>query len=107
MGDPLLRIASCIDFPALAAEVDRAFTAIGIVEHGEPYQVEMGGGFQPFRRDVCWIPAEVAPIRPILGRLEFSAGKQNWGYQFRFGLFSISDHDMNVIAAAMEADFAL
>ena len=23
MGDPLLRIASCIDFPALAAEVDR------------------------------------------------------------------------------------
>ena len=24
MGDPLLRIASCIDFPALAVEVDRA-----------------------------------------------------------------------------------
>jgi len=23
LGDPLLRIASCIDFPALAAEVDR------------------------------------------------------------------------------------
>jgi hypothetical protein len=24
LGDPLLRIACCIDFPALAAEVDRA-----------------------------------------------------------------------------------
>ena len=30
---------------------------------------------------------------------------RNWGYQFRFGLFSISDHDMNVIAPAMGADF--
>ncbi|OFA15914.1 EVE domain-containing protein [Acidithiobacillus ferrivorans] len=84
----------------------QAFTAIGIVEHGEPYQVELGGGFQPYRRDVCWLPAEEAPIRPILGRMEFSAEKQNWGYQFRFGIFVISDHDMNVIAAAMRAHFA-
>ena len=84
----------------------QAFTAIGIVEHGEPYQVDLGGGFQPFRRDMCWLPAEEALIRPILGRLEFSAGKQNWGYQFRFGVFTISDNDMNVIAAAMGADFA-
>ena len=84
----------------------QAFTAIGIVEHGEPYQVELGGGFQPYRRDVCWLPAEEAPIRPILGRMEFSAEKQNWSYQFRFGIFLISDHDMNVIAAAMGADFA-
>ena len=83
----------------------QAFTAIGIVEHGEPYQVELGGGFQPYRRDVCWLPAEEAPIRPILGMLEFSAEK-NWGYQSRFGIFVISDHDMNVIAAAMRADFA-
>ncbi|MHB1882147.1 MAG: hypothetical protein ACYCPA_08160 [Acidithiobacillus sp.] len=37
--------------------------------------------------------------------MEFSAGKQNWGYQFRFGIFAISDHDMNVIAAAMGANF--
>ena len=84
----------------------QAFTAIGIIVHGEPYQVELGGGFQPYRRDVCWLPAEAAHIRPILGRMEFSAEKQNWSYQFRFGIFLISDHDMNVIAAAMGADFA-
>ena len=42
----------------------------------------------------------------VNGMMEFSAGKQNWGYQFRFGIFVISDHDMNVIAAAMGADFA-
>ena len=84
----------------------QAFTAIGIIVHGEPYQVELGGGFQPYRRDVCWLPAEEAPIRPILGMLEFSAEKQSWGYPFRFGIFVIGDHDMNVIAAAMRADFA-
>ena len=83
----------------------QAFTAIGIVAHGDPYQVVMDGGFRPFRRDVDWLPAEEIAIRPILGRLEFSAGKQNWGYQFRFGLFSISDHDMNLIAEVMGADF--
>ncbi|MBU2758819.1 EVE domain-containing protein [Acidithiobacillus sp. RW2] len=84
----------------------QTFTAIGIIEQREPYQVELDGGFQPYRRDVCWFPAEEAPIRPILGGLEFSAGKPNWGYQFRFEVFVISDHDMNVIAAAMGVDFA-
>ncbi|WP_077273568.1 EVE domain-containing protein [Acidithiobacillus thiooxidans] len=79
----------------------QTFTAIGIVQGGDPYQVDMGGGFQPYRRDVCWFPAVEAPIRPILGMLEFSAEKQNWGYQFRFGIFVISEHDMNVITAAM------
>lgn len=79
----------------------QASTAIGIVQGGDPYQVDLDGGFQPYRRDVCWLSAEEAPIRPILGKLEFSAGKPNWGDQFRFGVFVISDHDMNVIAAAM------
>ncbi len=75
------------------------------MRNGDPYQFDMGGGFQPFRRDICWLSAEEAPIRSILGMMEFSAGKQNWGYQFRFGIFAISDHDMNVIAAAMGANF--
>ena len=36
----------------------QAFTAIGTVREGEPYQGEMGGGFTPFRRDVEWAVAE-------------------------------------------------
>jgi hypothetical protein len=82
----------------------QAFTAIGIVKAGEPYQVDMGGGFYPCRRDVAWSNANEAPIRPILDVLEFSAGKRNWGYQLRFGIFRISDHDINLIAAEMEAE---
>jgi len=79
----------------------QAFTAFGVVKPGEPYEGEMGGGFRPFRRDVAWLDARETPIQPLLERLEFSAGVRNWGQKFRFGLFSISDHDMDVIAKAM------
>lgn len=79
----------------------QAFTAIGTVQCGLPYQVDMGDGFHPFRRDVSWLEAREAPIHPLLGRLEFTAGVRNWGYPFRFGLFPVSEHDMDIIAAAM------
>jgi hypothetical protein len=85
----------------------QAFTAIGTVREGEPYQGDMGGGFTPFRRDVDWATAEEAPIKPLLDRLEFTAGKSNWGYQLRFGLFPVSAADFTVIAEAMGAKMAL
>ncbi|PRC94753.1 EVE domain-containing protein [Solimicrobium silvestre] len=83
----------------------QAFTAIGVVKNNEPYQVEMTPGFCPFRRDVMWFPAKEAVIQPLLGSLDFSRGITNWGYQLRFGLFSVSEHDMQLIAAAMGAVF--
>ncbi|MFP5393964.1 MAG: EVE domain-containing protein [Gammaproteobacteria bacterium] len=85
----------------------RAFTAIGTVKDGQPYQASIGpgagGGFCPFRRDVWWLPAAEAGINPLLDTLEFTVGNRNWGYQLRFGLFEVSAHDMDVIAAAMGA----
>ena len=82
----------------------QAFTAIGTVREGEPYQGEMGGGFTPFRRDVAWSNGAEAPIKPLLDALEFTTGKANWGYQLRFGLFAVSGHDFRLIAKAMQAD---
>jgi EVE domain len=79
----------------------RAFTAIGRVREGEPYEGDMGGGFKPYRRDVEWFPSEFAPIEPMLETLEFTWGKKSWGYQFRFGFFAINEGDMRVIAQAM------
>ena len=79
----------------------QAFTAIGTVREGEPYQGDMGAGFTPFRRDVEWAKAREAPIKPLLDRLEFTAGKANWGYQLRFGLFAINADDFSLIAGAM------
>ncbi|RUX25905.1 EVE domain-containing protein [Mesorhizobium sp. M7A.F.Ca.US.011.01.1.1] len=84
----------------------QAFTAIGTVREGEPYQGDMGAGFTPFRRDVAWTKAEEAPIKPLLDKLEFTVGKSNWGYQLRFGLFSVSAADFALIAEAMGAKTA-
>ncbi|ESZ24468.1 MULTISPECIES: EVE domain-containing protein [unclassified Mesorhizobium] len=84
----------------------QAFTAIGTVREGGPYQGDMGAGFTPFRRDVAWAKAEEAPIKPLLDKLEFTVGKSNWGYQLRFGLFSVSAADFALIAEAMGAKTA-
>lgn len=81
----------------------QAFTAIGVVRAGEPYRFDMGGGFLPFRRDVDWLTAAEAPIQPLLATLDFTGGVRNWGYQLRFGLFAITDHDWHLIAGAMRA----
>lgn len=82
----------------------RAFTAIGTVATADPYEFDMGDGFHPWRRDVHWLAANEAPITPLLDALELSAGKRNWGYQLRFGLFEISAHDLRTIALAMAAE---
>ena len=79
----------------------QSFTAIGTVRDGEPYQGDMGGGFTPYRRDVAWAESREVPIKPLLDRLEFTAGKSNWGYQLRLGLFALSEHDFSLIAEAM------
>ncbi len=79
------------------------FVSIGIVLPGEPYRFDMGG-FVPYRRDVSYVPANEAPIAPLLDAFEFVEDRSRWGYKFRFGLFQISDHDMGLIASAMAAD---
>ena len=80
----------------------QAFTLIGRVKDGEIYEGEMGDRIA-HRRDVNWATADEAPIAPLLDQLEFTAGKSNWGYQLRFGLFEISAHDFDLIAKAMHA----
>jgi EVE domain len=79
----------------------QAFTAIGIVGLGVLYQVDMGGGFRPFRRDVLWREAIETPIHPLLGYLSFARGNRNWGYQMRFGSFEIPQEDLLLIGDAM------
>jgi EVE domain len=85
----------------------QSFVSIGLVQPGEPYAFDMGGGFVPFRRDVQYIQANEAPIAPLLDAFEFVEDRQRWGYKFRFGLFRISDHDMLLIAKAMHAPLHL
>lgn len=81
----------------------QAFTAIGCVRDGDPYQADMGGGFRPFRRDIHWRDAREAPIQPLLEALDLTVGNPRWGYQLRFGLLQITEADMSLIAEAMGA----
>lgn len=84
----------------------RAFTAIGRVREGDPYQFDMGGGFCPFRRNVVWTASDETPIATLLHRLDFTATR-NWGYQLRLGLCMLSEHDFRLIAEAMGAEMRL
>ncbi|MGO7371811.1 EVE domain-containing protein [Rhizobium ruizarguesonis] len=79
----------------------QAFTAIGMVEETDAYQMEIHSDFRPWRRDVAWWPAMETPIRPLLGRLSFTHGRASWGYQLRFGFFEIDKNDAELIAEAM------
>jgi hypothetical protein len=81
----------------------QSFSALGIVEKNEPYQVDIGNGFCPFRRDVRWHETREASIAPLLDHLDFIKNRNSWGYSFRFGLFAINDHDVQLIARAMHA----
>jgi len=87
-------------------EACQAFTAIGTLRDERIYQGLMADGFEPFRRDVDWWPADEAPIRPLLDALSFTRGQSNWGYALRFGLLKVTADDMDRIAQAMHARVA-
>jgi hypothetical protein len=79
----------------------QAFTAIGQVADDEPYQAEMSPDFLPWRRNVDFLDCAETPIRPLIDDLDFIEDKSRWGYKFRFGVFKIDDHDLEVIRSAM------
>ena len=103
-GDLIAYYSPTVEFRG--TEKCRAFTAFGVARDGAPYRFEMSEDFCPYRRDVEWLPARDAPIAPLLERLDFAAGRRNWGYQLRFGIFAASDHDMQIIAEAMGVKLA-
>lgn len=84
----------------------QSFVSLGVVQPGEPYAFDMGGGFVPYRRDVRYVRAQPAPIAPLLDALDFVDNRQRWGYRFRLGLFEVGAADMRRIARAMGADMA-
>jgi hypothetical protein len=84
-------------------ELVQSFTAIGKILDREPYQFDMGNGFIPHRRNMQFIAAENAPIKPLIEDLSFIQTKKSWGYPFRFGLLEIPEVDFQRIAEAMRA----
>lgn len=79
----------------------QAFTAIGRVEDAPVEQVDMSGGFKPFRRAVAFLPCREVPIRPLLGRLSFIEDVRRWGYIFRRGHFALPEQDFRLLSREM------
>ena len=79
------------------------FTAIGQVRDHEPYQVDMGDGFKPFRRNILYLPSRNIDIRPLIDVLPFITNKSSWGGVFRFGFLEIDAHSFEIIHKAMTA----
>jgi hypothetical protein len=84
-----------------ASDPCQSFTATGVIADNDVYQVDMGGGFRPYRRRVVFAEAAAASIRPLLNSLNFTRGRTNWGYAFRYGLLEISADDHQLIVGAM------
>jgi hypothetical protein len=86
----------------------QAFTAIGRVRDA-PIEIAGGEAGGAFRRAAEYLPATVAPIRPLIPALTFIRNPAQWGAAFRFGVVRIPDADFAHIARAMgracEIDF--
>ena len=79
----------------------QSFTALGIVRDGAVYRADMGGDFQPFRRDVRDLAAQSVPAATLVGRPGFALSGAHWGAKLRFGLLAVDDASMDMISGAM------
>ncbi len=79
----------------------QCFTALGILQPREAYQVKMTEDFTPFRREIRYLHTHDASIRPLIPKLSFIRDKTRWGAAFRFGILKIPRDDAIIIAIAM------
>lgn len=85
----------------------QAFTAIGRVADSPVYEATMPELGTIFRRNVAFLDAQPAPVRPLVPQLTFIRSKTHWGAAFRFGLVRVPRDDFATIAAAMGRDPAI
>ncbi len=82
----------------------QAFTAIGVVKEGDPYEGEMGS-FKAFRRDVAWREANpCAHPAAASENCPSRAARKAGVHKFRLGFFRNRRSDMQLIAKAMGCD---
>lgn len=82
----------------------QAFTAIGRVGAADIATVPGPDGSTFHRREVQFLPAQHAPVKPLIDALEFVRSKKHWGAAFRFGFVRIGAADFARIATAMQCN---
>lgn len=79
----------------------QAFTAVGRVLNDDIQQWQQTETFKPFRKEIDYLQALPAAIRPLLGELSFIEDPKSWGLVFRRGFFEITGTDFKLIVQAM------
>ncbi|WP_434615874.1 EVE domain-containing protein [Arthrobacter sp. A5] len=77
----------------------QAFTAVGRIADGDPWQADEGQ-FQPWRRRVTYDDGAPVPLQALKPRLQLTQEK-NWGYALRRGVIPLAEDDFILIHAAM------
>ena len=98
-GDVVIYYSS--KYQMQSPELCQQFTAIGIVQDNETYQVEMEPGFKPFRRNIKYLEAKAIDIKSLIPSLPFIKNKSSWGYVFRYGFLEIDPVSCEIIVKAM------
>ena len=83
------------------SDLYQKFTAIGKIIDDAPYQVDIGDGFKPFRRNINYFDAKHIDIKPLVPLLPFIKNKNSWGYFFRYGFLKIDQKSFEIIASGM------
>jgi hypothetical protein len=83
------------------SELYQKFTAIGEVIDDISYQVDMGNGFKPFRRNISYFNAKHIDVKALVPLLSFIKNKNSWGYVFRYGFLEIDQASFEIIANNM------
>ncbi len=103
-GDGFVFYSPRASYPDGAAV--QAFTAIGRVGAADIVTVPGPDASTLHRRQVQFLPAQTAPVKPLIEALDFIRSKKHWGAAFRFGFVRIGADDFARIAAAMQCDLA-
>ena len=96
-GDGLVYYSPKTSYPD--GEPLKAFTAVGRIADGEPWQADEGD-FKPWRRKVNYDDGARVPLAELDHALELTQ-QPNWGYQLRRGVVPITEHDFELIRRAM------
>jgi hypothetical protein len=80
----------------------QAFTAVGRIADGDPWQADEGT-FRPWRRKVDFQSAKPVPLAAVKAELMLTR-QPNWGYSLRRGLIPLAEEDFERIRLAMTAD---
>lgn len=101
-GDGLVYYSPKTSYPD--GEPLKAFTAVGRIADGEPWQSDVEN-FKPWRRKVHYDLSTDVSLAELQPQLEFTQ-EANWGYQLRRGVVPITERDFALIRQAITSTTA-